>query len=317
MSFTQPLDALGRLVREFLESEGFVSGVEGWRISRDGNAEFNDVTLRGTWLLSAPDGSVIRGQNGKITLTSATGDVFTIAPYDPLVPANKTPTITATLASQPGDTAKLYAYDVGDGGVSWRLDASDHVSAIDGATVINNTARIQSSATSFGATRKSDGLMFGGNFASNDIGAQIGWTDEVDYHFVSCNQSNTVTTRPFVLSSGIWTTIPKSNGWADGASGDFKLQAKRLATDGLIAVVGTTRNGTTANGTVFGTLPVGFRPAAEVFLQLPVNSGEVHGISIKATGTMTIVRSAAAAAFTTMFISGVFPVTGWGPDRVP
>lgn len=47
MTFTNAILAGVTLVRDAIQSEGFVTGVTGWRISRDGNAEFNDVTIRG------------------------------------------------------------------------------------------------------------------------------------------------------------------------------------------------------------------------------------------------------------------------------
>lgn len=39
------------LVRDAIQSANYVAGVSGWRISRDGNAELNDVTIRGHWLI--------------------------------------------------------------------------------------------------------------------------------------------------------------------------------------------------------------------------------------------------------------------------
>lgn len=48
MTFNNSILAGTTLVREAISSEGFVSGTTGWTIERDGNAEFNDVTLRGS-----------------------------------------------------------------------------------------------------------------------------------------------------------------------------------------------------------------------------------------------------------------------------
>lgn len=44
-------------VSEFIQSETFVSGSAGWYIDGDGNAEFNDVTVRGTVTASTITGS--------------------------------------------------------------------------------------------------------------------------------------------------------------------------------------------------------------------------------------------------------------------
>lgn len=47
--FSDPIVAGDRLVRNAIESDGFVAGVSGWRIERAGDAFFNTVTSRGTW----------------------------------------------------------------------------------------------------------------------------------------------------------------------------------------------------------------------------------------------------------------------------
>ncbi|MFE9102951.1 hypothetical protein [Actinomadura geliboluensis] len=48
MSFGNPIiGGNGTLVRQAMQSEGFQSGVTGWRVTREGDAEFNDVVVRG------------------------------------------------------------------------------------------------------------------------------------------------------------------------------------------------------------------------------------------------------------------------------
>lgn len=46
-NFSNPILAGTTLVRKNMQSEDFLTGVSGWRISRDGDAEFNDLTARG------------------------------------------------------------------------------------------------------------------------------------------------------------------------------------------------------------------------------------------------------------------------------
>lgn len=41
------LGGIGNLIRSWIQSVPFVSGSQGWRISKDGTAEFNSVTIRG------------------------------------------------------------------------------------------------------------------------------------------------------------------------------------------------------------------------------------------------------------------------------
>jgi hypothetical protein len=48
VTFSNPIaSALGRLVREALQSADYVPGAGGWRLSRDGSAELGAVTVRG------------------------------------------------------------------------------------------------------------------------------------------------------------------------------------------------------------------------------------------------------------------------------
>lgn len=54
----------GELVRTRIHSRGYVAGVSGWTIDRDGNAEFNSVTVRGDFILGTyPGGPYIFGDN--------------------------------------------------------------------------------------------------------------------------------------------------------------------------------------------------------------------------------------------------------------
>lgn len=50
MPFDDPLVEGEDLVRNGIQSPDYVAGVSGWRINRSGDAEFNDVTMRGTLL---------------------------------------------------------------------------------------------------------------------------------------------------------------------------------------------------------------------------------------------------------------------------
>lgn len=51
MTFEDPILAGEVLIRDSIQSEGFVAGSTGWKISRNGNAEFNDATMRGELLV--------------------------------------------------------------------------------------------------------------------------------------------------------------------------------------------------------------------------------------------------------------------------
>lgn len=72
MSFGNPIVAGSELVREAIRSKGFVTGVSGWRIARDGSAEFSNVVVRGSLAVGTIDGDLVFTNNGRI-LTSASG----------------------------------------------------------------------------------------------------------------------------------------------------------------------------------------------------------------------------------------------------
>lgn len=60
MGFSNPIvGAMGRLIREAIQSLNYVTGVSGWRITRDGEAEFASLTARGSVRAQAPDGSYV------------------------------------------------------------------------------------------------------------------------------------------------------------------------------------------------------------------------------------------------------------------
>ena len=52
MQFGNPVVGRRKLIREDIESDNFDSGIEGWAIYRNGDAEFNNVTIRGNLALS-------------------------------------------------------------------------------------------------------------------------------------------------------------------------------------------------------------------------------------------------------------------------
>lgn len=52
--------ALGRLIRQAIQSANFVAGSLGWRIAQDGSAEFSNATIRGVLEADGPNGSYVR-----------------------------------------------------------------------------------------------------------------------------------------------------------------------------------------------------------------------------------------------------------------
>jgi hypothetical protein len=59
MSFGNPVVGQEELIRDAIRSTNYVQGVSGWRIARDGSAEFNTGTFRSDLQVTDPDGSYV------------------------------------------------------------------------------------------------------------------------------------------------------------------------------------------------------------------------------------------------------------------
>lgn len=112
MSFTNPIIGGGNaLIREEIKSPDYVAGISGWRIGKDGTAEFNDVVLRGELFVTDPDGSYVRvydqnpgsGALIEFGLPTASGAVLT--------PASITSSANASGTGHPGIVFKSATVD--------------------------------------------------------------------------------------------------------------------------------------------------------------------------------------------------------------
>ena len=67
MAFTDPIVAGDELVRAAINSSNYVQGQSGWRVARDGSAEFNDLTVRNSINVN----SIVLGGNDLIDTLEA------------------------------------------------------------------------------------------------------------------------------------------------------------------------------------------------------------------------------------------------------
>lgn len=63
MPFNDPVASGNVLVRPAVQSPDYVPGVSGWAIKRDGTAEFNGITIRGSGIFGTPGGQRIELSN--------------------------------------------------------------------------------------------------------------------------------------------------------------------------------------------------------------------------------------------------------------
>lgn len=135
MAFRNPIVGGDTLVRNAIQSEGFQTGVQGWRIERGGDAEFNDVDVRGT-VEVGPDGGLqviirIEDNRGQIEfpthaatedlvakIYSAIGNAGQADEYTSLViesgkPSSADDQIFMALSSQYDDGSVAATFDLG------------------------------------------------------------------------------------------------------------------------------------------------------------------------------------------------------------
>lgn len=237
MSFSNPIVAGEELIRSAIKSENYAAGTDGWRIARDGDAEFNDVDVRGT-------------------LTTI-GPIYTVTIVDG--------EITISLNSDPVQTLTI------------------------------NQSQLQ----------------------FDNSGSTVFFLEHVDNEGLGFRDSNRVSGVYYSLDEGFlvhasnrspwttgWTNLPLINSWvADGETPQY-----RMMPDGTVVLRGNLKDGTTADGTVFGQLPAGFRPTtAHRFITAEKQTGlDYRHVRVSANGDIDVFKCTAAR----ICIDGVrFPVT--------
>lgn len=79
MAFNNPVvGSSGTLIRLAIHSPDYVAGISGWSINKDGTAEFNDVTVRGTLHVNGFDNSYVEISDqgiGQPAVTMYPGDI--------------------------------------------------------------------------------------------------------------------------------------------------------------------------------------------------------------------------------------------------
>lgn len=180
----------GELVVDNIHSRGYIAGVSGWEIGRDGSAEFNNVTVRGNFEINGADGSQIAG------LTS--GGIAQIAERPPTV-AGVTwePGNFFTFLSNPGTddiptTVLISPKDAAATSLAPRFHLNGPTAALDQSSIIHfahthtltGLDGIEATVQINGASDGSTGLFVTGaieqttdDFSGSVMCADTGWTN--------------------------------------------------------------------------------------------------------------------------------------------
>lgn len=124
MPFNNPIvGGNDTLIRAKIQSENYVPGVDGWRISRNGNAEFNDIIVRGSGIFGPNPGRHIEiNETFPSEISFHTGETTEVTPgrlgpQFTVGPGSLTNTMTSPVHSAvPGGFASELILETNSGG---------------------------------------------------------------------------------------------------------------------------------------------------------------------------------------------------------
>lgn len=277
--FSNPVaDAAGNLVRAVMKSINYVMGISGWQISRNGDAEFNDVTVRGELLVTDPDGSQVKifddnpGNGASIEMTPATlvGHTITAASlYTDNAPGQPSLSISSPQLDA-SDTA-LLVLESGDTSLGEGSEISLHASK---SIYLGNGLSVPKPELRFEVTKL-----------------------DID--------------GPINLNAEVWNALAFAAGWANAGGAEVTGQYRKIASPpNSLQLVGELTPGTKVDNTTIATLPVGYRPAKTTTIPVAVNPTAAGSTSpllqISAAGTIKCFGLTAGTG--TVYVNALIPL---------
>lgn len=335
------INALNALIRAAIHSPNFITGVSGWTINKDGSAEFNNLTLRGTF----------QGTNWVINSSG----LFMYDPTETL--GNLVVSITANAVTGPLGESVLAGITIGKAanaqvnikataagfGV---LDFPLNNATFPGLALINATVRpgppTYGQLSLFGPSASSSGFTdliseawnsvnaSGTSFANKTTGIfdstatyrEYTYLDASGFAIRACSQITAV--DPTTAITGSTPAIPESwkdlrplsNSFIGTVAGSPPPQYRKCA-DGDIQIFGLIRTPPTTgnyNGTVWGTLAAGYRPNKTIraFAANVADGAATPVMTITANGNLVFNYLPASLAQTDIFVNHRFPLDNTG-----
>lgn len=296
----QILGGVGTLIRKFIKSRNYVAGSAGWQITNDGNAEFNNLTARGS-----STGIIVGGPVGvnpeikmdvtpEIVVYNAAGAI--IATIDSL---------GLHLVAANGSRVDLQAS--GAAFALFRPNTTDapNVTAgkiIGDVNLPDNRPNLSIQSPFDNVNNKVASCTLWGSSGTNVATKILGVADDIFF------ESNN-TTSAVVIDNGIlkaadtsanietWHKITGGvgyqNGFTDRGAGYAPVQY-RLTAKNEVQIVGSAQTGTVAAGTIIFTLPVGYRPTRIIQMPIQGNAGDAV-IELNTNGDCKLFNYAAGA----------------------
>lgn len=273
MTFRNPiLGGNGQLIRQNIHSENYVAGLAGWQITRDGDAEFNNVTTRGA-LYVGDSNQYLRAY---------------VAP-----PPINGPAVVFNDDAAHLDDGYIRAVPGGANGVNSSLMmSSPYVAATENPSQLTLTSGASPSALLFGELDVNGSLVVE-PAAGNPIfsvdgtnGVQIGQSAATALSLNGTVTSNlAMAPGKYVKRGGLG--IPTfQNSWTNFGSGYQPVRFIEYP-DQTAGIVGVASGGVTTQGTVvFAITNAALRPANHHTFDVPCNNGKHAQIVVESGGNV-------------------------------
>lgn len=288
--FNNPIVAAsGTLIRLLMKSVNYVAGVAGWQITRDGNAEFNDVTLRGELLVA--DATT----EAEIHIWNAPGIGPTIELLPRMDPGHTRTSGNIVAGSNLGEPILSLTSPTYDGGGFATLELQGAYAG--NQPTFTMLAGSLEAELSLRATIETP-ITELYNLTTGHMIARITETDGM------------VAGIPGTSNPEVWNAMVLTGLWTNFGGAFVTAQYRKLASPGnsmqIVGVCNT--NGGFGAGTVMTTFPVGYRPLKTIrFPVTTANPGaRTPSLEINAAGQMSVLGLAAIA--TTVEFNAIIPL---------
>lgn len=312
MSFRNPILSGPTLVRAAIQSANFVTGVSGWQIMRNGNAEFNGATFRGQIIVTGANAILFYSPvAGAGNLVASFSPIAGTDPYGNVYPAGMrvgAPNNPGIVAGYSGSTGLIYF----PGTVpNVALDAKLQLN-IGGAGMAQRSFLTMGSAVD---TTQNDSVALNA-FASSQDGTQtahitLTYTDPlgVNHSYVVVDPAGGATlvgtitglhpgtySRSSPAVAETWQNPAFGSNWTTGTfAGGVRSLHYRLDSEGRLFIVGTFHSTSNAPAATIFTLPSGYFDATDT-QAIPVlvnNAGamSINGLLISSTGAASLVTN--------------------------
>jgi hypothetical protein len=294
--FTNPVFGGNTLIRPAIRSPNYTPGVAGWSINRDGTAELNSLTLRGTfvgndWILNeqglffysgTPALGNMSGSWAQTAGTDAFGNAYPAGLE--IYSALGSIALSAVDGILQSVGSSLRQIVIADGGLQFSVPGSQGNASLEiGATL--REMDFNSGQLAIGdriaqlTVMSSTGTPVAGNQDTSPRSTTTGGVGVPAYHYVS---GAVVKSDGSGSTSEVWQVVG-GNGAAynanwlasstfNGSSGWPGVQYRRDAEDNLV-ITGCFKSGATVGGTSVVTIPTAFRPKQQWPVIVQKNAG--------------------------------------------